>query len=367
MFWVDRARLAYPARMTTALTTVFMALVVVGLNFALGEDMENMPGGWAIGLTAMAAYVGGLVIAVITERHVRGQTFRVGIWVRDLITRLLILSLYGGTVVGTIYLLPDTVNLRAVSILVVAMLVLTFTALGGVPMLFRWTGLVRPASPRLTAIVAEAVARTGIKPKGAHEVKSTQANAMAMVVQQRLVVTNRAMEHLTDAELTSICAHELAHLSEPKSVTILRVFCALQLFLVCMAYRPVLGDFGHTGVIVMLVAFLIVLKATRRVARRMEVRADATGRAHQGEEGTYAQALERIYELNLMPAVMSGKRRVHPHLYDRLVAAGVTPSYPRPKPPSRLVIWLSLVVAVTVAAILYGTAFILLNMMTVSG
>jgi hypothetical protein len=30
---------------------------------------------------------------------------------------------------------------------------------------------------------------------------------------------------------------------------------------------------------------------------------------------------------------MPGARRVHPHLYDRLVAAGATPSWPRPAPP----------------------------------
>jgi hypothetical protein len=37
-----------------------------------------------------------------------------------------------------------------------------------------------------------------------------------------------------------------------------------------------------------------------------------------------------------MPAVMPGKRAVHPHLYDRMVASGVTPAYARPKAPSKL-------------------------------
>ena len=31
----------------------------------------------------------------------------------------------------------------------------------------------------------------------------------------------------------------------------------------------------------------------------------------------------------------AGKRTVHPSLYDRMIAAGVTPDYPRPAPPSR--------------------------------
>jgi hypothetical protein len=52
------------------------------------------------------------------------------------------------------------------------------------------------------------------------------------------------------------------------------------------------------------------------------------------EVQTYARALERIYEVNLTPAVLGG-RPMHPHLYDRLLAAGVQPSYPRPAPPRR--------------------------------
>ena len=49
---------------------------------------------------------------------------------------------------------------------------------------------------------------------------------------------------------------------------------------------------------------------------------------------TYARALERIYETNQMPAVMRSNRTIHPHLYDRMLAAGVTPQYPRPMRPS---------------------------------
>lgn len=36
--------------------------------------------------------------------------------------------------------------------------------------------------------------------------------------------------------------------------------------------------------------------------------------------------------LNLLPAVEAKGRATHPHLYDRLIAAGVTPDFPRPAP-----------------------------------
>ncbi|MBL9172320.1 MAG: hypothetical protein JNL10_02195 [Verrucomicrobiales bacterium] len=42
--------------------------------------------------------------------------------------------------------------------------------------------------------------------------------------------------------------------------------------------------------------------------------------------------------------------QTHPHLYDRMLAAGVTPDYPRPEKPSRLTLpgWICL-------ALLMGT------------
>ena len=33
---------------------------------------------------------------------------------------------------------------------------------------------------------------------------------------------------------------------------------------------------------------------------------------------------------------MPGNRAVHPHLYDRMLAAGVTPDFPRPDQPQKL-------------------------------
>lgn len=51
----------------------------------------------------------------------------------------------------------------------------------------------------------------------------------------------------------------------------------------------------------------------------------------------YARALERLYQTNQMPAVMPRRsNKIHPDLYDRMLAAGVTPDFPKPQPPSRL-------------------------------
>ena len=48
--------------------------------------------------------------------------------------------------------------------------------------------------------------------------------------------------------------------------------------------------------------------------------------------GGIGRGLEKLHEVNLIPVVMPG-RLVHPHLFDRMTAAGLTPDYPRPEPP----------------------------------
>src|SRR5258708_337607 len=76
-----------------------------------------------------------------------------------------------------------------------------------------------------------------------------------------------------------------------------------------------------------------------RRRRRMEIRADVFGRWLHADKSIYARALAKLYQANETPAVMSRKRMVHPHLYDRLLAAGITPDFPRPDtlPP----VWLA--------------------------
>jgi hypothetical protein len=68
----------------------------------------------------------------------------------------------------------------------------------------------------------------------------------------------------------------------------------------------------------------------------MEKRADKIATENQGEEGVYARALEKLYCDSLIPAVMANNRQVHPHLYDRMLATGIQPEYPRPFKPEKL-------------------------------
>jgi hypothetical protein len=68
----------------------------------------------------------------------------------------------------------------------------------------------------------------------------------------------------------------------------------------------------------------------------MEKRADEFAVKEQLNDGIYARALEKLYKENLSPAVNVNNRQTHPHLYDRMIAAGITPDFQRPARPKRL-------------------------------
>jgi hypothetical protein len=110
---------------------------------------------------------------------------------------------------------------------------------------------------------------------------------------------------------------------------------------------------------------LLVARFGGGLARRLETRADA--HAHHVESGApgaargvYARALSRLGEVNLIPAV-GWAAGTHPHLYDRLLAAGQEPDFPRPPPPSRARMWIALGCGVPVAALMLGVAHTLLS------
>jgi hypothetical protein len=60
----------------------------------------------------------------------------------------------------------------------------------------------------------------------------------------------------------------------------------------------------------------------------------------------------KLHESNLVPAVMPGKQ-THPHLYDRLLAAGVQPDFPRPPAPDRTRPLLATIATAVVAAVAF--------------
>ncbi len=225
--------------------------------------------------------------------------------------------------------------------------------------LMRGLGIFRPASARLLAIVEQATERTGVRPKAVDLIALPAANALAYPGARSIGVTDAAMAALCDDELVAVCAHELAHLGEPRWMWAVRFangFVAGALIAAPAAGLVYMRNpLGAGQVVAALAAYVLVLVYVRVFVgqyRRMELRADAATRAAEPAPGAYARALERLYEANLVPLVISSRHHRYPELYDRLVDAGAPPAYPRPgAPPQWPLFWgfLSLLAGTTAA------------------
>ena len=105
-------------------------------------------------------------------------------------------------------------------------------------------------------------------------------------------------------------------------------------FLPWIFIAPLWHLFQEYAFLGLLAITMIVPRLFRKFSRSMERRADKAATANEGDAGTYARALAQLYQDNLVPAV--GARPTHPHLYDRMLAAGVAPDFPRPAPARRM-------------------------------
>jgi Zn-dependent protease with chaperone function len=338
--WTERARLAMPVRVASLMAMLTMPVLVGGLAVLYDGPLARLHWTELALWAALAAFVPGFVVRQRVERlfYDAPPTFLTR--VKSTITVWLVLIPHLFVAILMLVLLPTELNLAAALVLAGGMAAFTFFALGGGLFLARAVGLARPASERLRRIVSPRAERMGLQPAGVYELSWFRANAFAFPLTRRLAFTDGAMAALGDDEIGAVTAHELGHLSESRITALARsagVFIVLPL----AAGRLLYAAFGAWALAAAFIFVLTLILALRRLARRMEERADAIA-SSQDDAGAYARALEAIYEANMIPAVLSGKRRVHPHLYDRLLAAGVQPAYERPGPPPR---WPSVVAA----------------------
>jgi Zn-dependent protease with chaperone function len=352
--WTQKARLAFAVRITCSLGLLSYPVIFGVTADVCSGPLSNLPPVGIGTAVAAAALLAALIVRLRWERRFHGEPLTVLAWLRGGATVWLLL--FPHIIVGAILvaILPGRMDLRAALIIAAGLAALTGCAWGGGLLLARWLGLARPASSRLAAIVEAVSQKVGVRPKALYELCWSKANAFAFPLARRLAFTERAVRAMKDDELAAIAAHELGHLGESRLTAAARS-AGIYVILPLAAARPVIGSFGFYAFAACVVLVLLVVMSIRRMARKMEERADAVARAHEEESGTYARALERLYEVNLIPAVMPGKRRIHPHLYDRLAAAGARPAYPRPRPPSRdVVLAASLAGALLAAAVSVG-------------
>jgi Zn-dependent protease with chaperone function len=341
--WTDKARLLWPVRTATALN---LLLVPVCLSIAEGAALQVTLQGMVV--MAVAGLLGATLATAPLQRRIYPRfTFRS--WLRLVSAQWTIRAGIWGVLGVSAVLMPEEPGIATAIIAAGVLLYILAWNFGLFMRVLRVIGALRPADQRLRGIVAERARRAGVREPVSWLLDVPLAQALAMPTTRELMFTSRLMEISSDEEISAVCAHELAHLTESKRVVGLRLVGTL-------TYYPLifLQPAMHYGLLALASIFLwisLLAQANRNLSRRMETRADKFATEFQGDEGVYARALEKLYCDSLMPAVNSSNRRAHPNLYDRMLAAGIQPDYPRPAKPGRMA-WTGYVIPLALGALI---------------
>jgi Zn-dependent protease with chaperone function len=324
--WTERARKLYPARLA-AMSGIW--LVPVDLVLAQRLLWPGQTPHWL--LSGFAGWLGAMSGTYFFDREVF-PWIAPRDWLREAITSWALRLAWLFLFFGIMAMMPKEMSWR--TWLLGAILIGAFAAwsLGGLIWFCKKIWLLQPPPERLSQIVAGVSARMNVPVRGVWMLRSSAAQALALPYTGDLLFTKRLLDICPDNEIAAICAHELGHLCESKFARAGRLLGGL-IYLPWAFIRTLRHAVGDLAFLILLVTSWAFLMFTRRHSRRLESRADTMARDQEQDPGTYARALSRIYEANLMPAVMPKKRRLtHPDLYDRLVAVGAQPDYPRPAP-----------------------------------
>lgn len=323
--WSEQARLVYPV--FVAARTNFLVVPAILMLSVLLFYPTAVVAGWCAGVGALA----GAFLATQPLNHEVFPRISLRGLLRASALGFLFRSFIWVVAVSAMILMPDRFDL---SVLAVAMAVfgLWFVWLrGGFIWIGRKTGLFQPAPERLQRLAMNVSVRMNVPFREVLLMRSPMAQAFAMPWGRQLLFTERLLELLPDHEVAAICAHELAHLTESRTVLWTRLAVSLA-FLPWIFFIPLENAFGLPAILGLAVITITVPLFFRKLSRKLESRADRLALAGEQSPGVYARALTRLYEDSLVPAIIGKKSMTHPHLYDRILAAGVTPDFPRPAP-----------------------------------
>lgn len=337
--WTERARLAWPVRTRLALSVLATPLfgLLIGAFLLSGELSPVPPAVVGLGCGAGAGF-GSLLVGWRRARWFRDAAptfadYTRGVAVEWVLRRphILVLTL---ALAGMPAAVMGGDSLWATAWTGIA--AVAFLAAGlasGLPLLIALR-VARPVPEALRERVFGLAARMGVPLRSAWIVPWPVANALALIYLRQVVLTERLLAVLDDDEVDTVVAHELGHIGEPWTVKAGRAVVVV-VVAALLVIAPLLMTAGIEVALGVFLAVIVAAVLVRRLARRMEERADKIAGEHSVDVLVYARALEKIYEANLVPAVMGSRHRAHPDLWDRMLTAGLTPDYPRPDAPAK--------------------------------
>ncbi len=358
LHWTEIARRAWATRVALALTGVVLVVSFpVGSVLLLHGETGGL-GSFGHGLVVLLGVltslsfvgrVGGRRFALVLDHRTDPR----GRWAYMLLSRGHLLLLIG--ISAAVPVEFGLVHLGAFG-LVVSLNVLWVQGFG--LRLARGLGRVVEAPRFLADLVARVESSVGTEAGRVEVLRWQRANAFVFPSTGALAFTTGALEALNDRQLEAVCAHELGHLAEGDSGRRLRLLLALSVTPLVLL-KPVSATWSPMAGGALVVLIFLVLTRGRRWILAREEDADAVAHEHDHDDSVYAAALEALYRHNLAPAVL-GRGRTHPDLYDRLLAAGSEPDFPRPAPPKLWPgrVWAAAVFGFVVVPFVTGAVFL---------
>lgn len=328
--WTSLAQKTWPARMGLQMAALYVPLAT---GVLLYRTTAVIP---AVAM-ATAAY-GGVSLA---GYRLQRALFPWLTWKEYWLARVLhVVRAYSWLMVVLILapLCSTSFDARTALVLLVAGLMLPLYWAYGIGWAERLLGLSIAAPADLTALSAALCERLGIPVARIWVVRTRVPQAYAYFGSHAIAVSEGALRSLSRDQQEAILAHELGHLTASLRTKVLYFLGGLPLFGL-VAYRPIVNVFGFPSYVALAAACWYIAGASSWLARGMDLRAlekqaDHVAQRTVGQE-RYARALERLYELSLIPVVLDDDDSPsHASLFDRMRACGVVPEYSRPQPPS---------------------------------
>lgn len=333
--WTERARLLFPARVTASLNIFLIPGILNQLHLVLFPEMARW---WLSG--AIASFLGAVLGCYYIDHAIFPQ-LSLTKWLLQVVVGWGIRFFIFVPAIAAGLLMPDVFDPTALLITVAYLAVHFANQCGMLIRCLRLVKVLKFPSDRLKVIVSDVAARAEVAVRATWQFGGVMANAFVFPATRELAFSDRLLAICSDAEISAVCGHEMAHLGEPGIVLAGRLIGSLYL-LPLIFITPLLNQLPGAGLILSFLGVISIRAFAGWLTRRMEKRADRLASTTTTNEGVYAGALEKMYRENQIPAVNASRRRPHPDLYDRMLGAGVQPDYPRPDRPNNITLvgWL---------------------------
>jgi Zn-dependent protease with chaperone function len=258
--------------------------------------------------------------------------------------------------IAALYILPRDITTILVILLIGAggMVLVSWGAQIWVAQILK---LARPALPRAALAADWAAERLGTKIDAVYEFVSPAVRVGSVTFARYILVSDSAATLLSDEELLSLFIHQGSYFQQPWLVGTLRVIESIWVLVLVAAAAVTIRSGGH-AILIATIGIVPVFYTLRTLSRRAQFKADALAAKAAIDPTSSLRALERTFELNLVPVVSLTKRSGQPHLYDRMAAAGMPPPFPRPAPPSKGRVFAS-VLAATGTCLVFSFVFLM--------